>query len=120
MHPYYNRPSQEGLYQHFANRFAENTALPVMLYNVPKRTGINLEADTVIRLSKIKNITSLKEANSDFAQITKIVSQTRDDFLVYSGDDDITLPMLALEDTASSASPDTSSAKRSSDDRMPF
>ncbi len=93
--PYYNRPSQEGLYQHFAT-IAENTALPVMLYNVPKRTGINLEADTVIRLSKIKNITSLKEANSDFAQITKIVSQTRDDFLVYSGDDDITLPMLSV------------------------
>lgn len=94
--PYYNRPTQKGLYRHF-KLVAESTKLPVMLYNVPKRTGVNLEADTVIRLAReVSNVTSLKEATNDIAQTTRIIHETPDDFLVYSGDDEMTLPMLSI------------------------
>lgn len=94
--PYYNRPTQQGLYLHFKT-IAESTSLPVMLYNVPKRTGVNLEADTVIRLaSELPNVTSLKEAVCDIAQTTRIIRETPDHFRVYSGDDELTLPMLSI------------------------
>lgn len=94
--PYYNRPTQQGLYLHFKT-IAQSTSLPVMLYNVPKRTGVNLEADTVIKLAReLPNVTSLKEATVDIAQTTRIIRETPDQFRVYSGDDEVTLPMLAI------------------------
>jgi len=93
--PYYNKPTQDGLYQHFKIA-AESTSLPCILYNVPSRTVVNLSADTVIKLSQIDNIIGIKEASSNMEQISKIISDTRDDFLVWSGNDSDTLPMLAL------------------------
>lgn len=93
--PYYNKPTQEGLYQHF-RMIAESTTLPCILYNVPSRTVTNLSVETVIRLSKIDNIVGIKEASGNLDQITKIISETREDFLVYSGNDNDTLPILSL------------------------
>ena len=93
--PYYNKPTQEGLYQHFKT-IAESTSLPCILYNVPSRTVANLSADTVIKLSYIDNIIGVKEASGNFGQISQIISNTRDDFLVWSGNDGDTLPILVL------------------------
>lgn len=93
--PYYSRPSQEGLYQHF-KAVSESTKLPVMLYNVPGRTALNMTADTVIKLSKIPNITSVKEASGDLAQMARIIEETSSDFLLYCGDDKLFLPALAI------------------------
>ena len=93
--PYYNKPTQEGLYQHFKT-IAESTSLPCILYNVPSRTVANLSADTVIRLSDIDNIIGVKEASGNLEQISRIISNTRDDFLVWSGNDGDTLPILVL------------------------
>lgn len=93
--PYYNRPSQEGLYEHF-KAIAAATSLPIMLYNVPGRTSCNIEIETVIRLSKIDNIVSIKEASADLSAMAEIIRQTDDDFLLYSGDDSLTLPVLAI------------------------
>jgi 4-hydroxy-tetrahydrodipicolinate synthase len=93
--PYYNKPSQEGLYQHFRT-IAKSTALPVMLYNIPGRSVINMEAETIIRLSQIENIVSIKEASGDLDRVTEIISKTSDNFSVYSGEDSQTLPTLAV------------------------
>jgi len=94
--PYYNRPTQNGLYHHFKT-IAESTRLPVMLYNVPKRTAVNIEADTVIRLARdLPNVTSVKEAYNDFAQATRIIRETPEGFRLYSGDDELTLPLMAV------------------------
>ena len=93
--PYYSKPPQEGLYQHF-KAIAESTNLPCILYNVPGRTGTNLAAETVVRLSQIDNIVGVKEASGNLEQISKIIQGTRDGFLVYSGNDGDTLPILAL------------------------
>lgn len=93
--PYYNRPNQEGLYQHF-KAIAESIELPVLLYNVPSRTARNLEAETVKRLSEIENIIAIKEAAGDMDQVSMINRLTPSDFLIYSGDDSLTLPILAL------------------------
>jgi len=93
--PYYNKPTQEGLYQHF-KAIAESTSLPCILYNVPGRTVANLSADTVVRLSEIDNIVGVKEASGNFEQIARIIQNTDADFLVYSGNDGDTLPILAL------------------------
>jgi len=93
--PYYNRPTQQGLWEHF-RAIAQNTTLPCILYNVPSRTVTNLTADTVIKLSQIENIVGVKEASSNFGQIAEIISRTKEDFLVYSGNDSDTLPILAL------------------------
>lgn len=93
--PYYNRPSQEGLYQHFKT-VAEAISLPVMIYNVPKRTGVHISAETTIRLSQVPNICATKEASGDLDEITKILAEVDEDFYVYSGDDCFTLPILAL------------------------
>lgn len=93
--PYYNKPTQEGLYQHFT-KIAEATSLPVMLYNVPGRTGCNMLPETVQRLSEVPNIVAVKEASGDLAQITRIISLVPEDFLVYSGDDAMTLPVMAI------------------------
>jgi len=93
--PYYNRPPQQGLIQHFS-AIAQATTLPCILYNVPSRTVVNLAADTVIKLSKIDNIAGVKEASGNFRQIAEIIQGTKDDFLVYSGNDGDTLFLLAL------------------------
>ncbi|HZG12048.1 MAG TPA: 4-hydroxy-tetrahydrodipicolinate synthase [Kurthia gibsonii] len=92
--PYYNKPNQRGIYAHFED-IAQSVSVPVMLYNIPGRTGINIEPDTVAKLSKIPNIQIIKEASGDLDQMTEILSLTDDDFTVYSGDDGITLPLLA-------------------------
>ncbi|NQX57333.1 4-hydroxy-tetrahydrodipicolinate synthase [Paenibacillus qinlingensis] len=92
--PYYNRPSQEGLYQHF-KAIAEAVKAPVVIYNVPGRAGVNLDADTTIRLSQIPNIVATKDcSNTD--QMTRILTHAAPNFLVYSGDDSNTLPSLAI------------------------
>lgn len=93
--PYYNKPTQDGLYQHF-KAIAQSTKLPCILYNVPSRTVVSLSADTVIKLSQIDNIIGIKEASGNLDAISKIISQTRKDFLVWSGNDGDTLPILAL------------------------
>lgn len=93
--PYYNRPNQEGLYQHFKT-IAESVELPVLLYNVPSRTARNLEPETVQRLSEIENIIAIKEAAGDMDQVSLLNKITSPDFLIYSGDDSLTLPMLAI------------------------
>ena len=93
--PYYNKPTQDGLYQHFKT-IAESTSLPCILYNVPSRTVVNLSADTVIKLSQIDNIIGVKEASGNLEQTARIISNTGDDFLVWSGNDSDTLPILAL------------------------
>lgn len=94
--PYYNKPSQEGFYQHF-RAIAEVTRLPVVLYNVPGRTGKNIEAGTVLRLAReLSHVVALKEAGGDFEQITTICAGAPAGFEVYSGEDALTLPMLAV------------------------
>ena len=93
--PYYNKCTQEGLYKHY-EKIASSTTLPIILYNVPGRTAVNISADTVLKLSKIKNIVGIKEASSDITQISHILSQVDDNFLVYSGNDDQILPILSL------------------------
>ncbi|RYG72549.1 4-hydroxy-tetrahydrodipicolinate synthase [Lentibacillus lipolyticus] len=93
--PYYNKPSQEGLYQHY-QAVAAATSLPVMLYNIPGRSAVAIAPETIIRLSEIQNIVAVKEASSDLAAMTTIISQTPEDFTLYSGDDDLALPVLAI------------------------
>lgn len=96
--PYYNKPSQEGLYQHFKT-IAECTSLPIMLYNIPGRSVVNMSVDTIVRLSAIKNIVSIKDASGNLDAMAEIISKTPDDFSVYSGDDGITLPLMAIGGT---------------------
>jgi len=93
--PYYNRPPQEGLYQHFAT-IARATSQPCIMYNIPGRTGVNMAAETVIRLSEIPNIVGLKEASANFEQIARIIEGCPKDFMVYSGNDSDTILILAL------------------------
>lgn len=93
--PYYNRPDQNGMIAHFSHIAAE-TALPILLYNIPGRSAVNMQAETVIELSKIKNIRAVKEASGSLEQMSKIISGTDDNFKVYSGDDALTLPLLSI------------------------
>ncbi|HOS19000.1 MAG TPA: 4-hydroxy-tetrahydrodipicolinate synthase [Clostridia bacterium] len=93
--PYYNKPNQDSIYAHFA-AFAQATPLPVMLYNVPGRTGTNMTAETSIALSQIPNITALKEASGDLVQLAKVVRDANADFAVYTGEDAQILPTLAV------------------------
>jgi len=93
--PYYNKPTQEGLFQHF-KAIAEATNLPCILYNVPSRTVINLSSDIVIRLSQVENIVGIKEASANLEQVARIIDGAHGEFLVYSGNDSDTLPILAL------------------------
>jgi len=93
--PYYNKPTQEGLYQHF-KAIAESTDLPVILYNVPSRTGSNIEPATVARLSKIPNIIGIKEASGSITQQMQVLDAVGPGFRVLSGDDAFTLPLMAL------------------------
>ena len=93
--PYYSKPGQKGLYEHY-KAIAESTKLPVMIYNIPGRSVVNMTADTIVELSKISNIVSVKEASGDLDQITDIITRTEESFSVYSGDDGLTLPILSI------------------------
>ena len=93
--PYYNKPTQEGLYQHF-KAIAQNTSLPCIPYNIPSRSVINMSAETTIKLSQIDNIIGIKEASGNLEQIAKIVNDAKDGFLVWSGNDNDILPLLSL------------------------
>lgn len=92
--PYYNKPSQEGLYQHF-RKIAENTSLPVMLYSVPGRTGIELAPETVARLAQIPNITAIKEAGGSVDRVNQLVQAVPEGFAILCGDDPLTMPFIA-------------------------
>ncbi|HBY80000.1 MAG TPA: 4-hydroxy-tetrahydrodipicolinate synthase, partial [Cyanobacteria bacterium UBA11148] len=94
--PYYNKPPQAGLYRHFQAIAQSSPDLPVMLYNVPSRTGQNLQPETVARLAEIPNIVAIKEASGNFDQASQLRRITPPDFAIYSGDDSFTLALLAL------------------------
>jgi 4-hydroxy-tetrahydrodipicolinate synthase len=93
--PYYNKPTQEGLYHHF-KAIAASISLPIILYNVPPRTNVNIDPATVRRLSEIENIIGVKEASGNISQITQVIQQVPEEFLVLSGDDALTLPLAAM------------------------
>ena len=93
--PYYNKPTQEGLYHHF-KAIAAATSLPIILYNVPPRTNVNIDPATLRRLSEIENIIGVKEASGSISQITQVIQQVLEKFLVLSGDDALTLPIAAM------------------------
>jgi 4-hydroxy-tetrahydrodipicolinate synthase len=93
--PYYNKPTQEGIYQHYRT-LAESTDLPIIVYNVPGRTGTNILPATLLRLAEIPNIAGVKEASGDVSQIGEICTQAPPDFRILSGDDSLTLPIIAL------------------------
>lgn len=94
--PYYNKPPQEGLYRHFQAIAQSSPDLPVMLYNIPGRTGQNLLPETVARLAEIPNIVAIKEASGSLEQVSQVRRLTPSEFAIYSGDDALTLPMLAV------------------------
>ena len=93
--PYYNKPSQEGMYQHF-KAVAEATSLPIILYNIPGRCGVNMTPELIARLAQIPNIVAVKEAGGSVEQVSKIRTLVPDDFVIYSGDDSLTLPMMSV------------------------
>jgi 4-hydroxy-tetrahydrodipicolinate synthase len=93
--PYYNKPTQLGLYKHFKT-IAAATNKPIILYNVPSRTGVNLAASTCLELAKIKNIVAVKEASGNYVQISEIIKKASKDFIVFSGNDNETLPLIAI------------------------
>jgi 4-hydroxy-tetrahydrodipicolinate synthase len=91
--PYYNKPPQEGLYQHF-KAVAGATSLPIIVYNIPGRTGKNIETDTMVRLAAIKNIVAVKEASGNLDQVSDVRKRCPKDFIIYSGDDNLTYPVM--------------------------
>lgn len=93
--PYYNKPSQRGLYQHFAT-IAQETDLPIMLYNIPGRTSVNMTVETMVQLCKLDHIVAVKESSGDLDQITRLIAEVQDDAVVYSGDDNLLLPILSV------------------------
>jgi 4-hydroxy-tetrahydrodipicolinate synthase len=93
--PYYNRPGQEGQYQHF-RAIAQATELPVLLYNIPSRTGANLEPATILRLAELRNVIGVKESSGNMAQITELITTAPRSFKVFAGDDGLALPVLSL------------------------
>ncbi|KFZ43257.1 4-hydroxy-tetrahydrodipicolinate synthase [Anoxybacillus flavithermus] len=93
--PYYNKPNQEGIYQHY-KAIAESTSLPVMVYNIPGRAVVNISVETIVRLSEIPNIVAVKDASGNLDAMTEIIAKTRNDFMLYSGDDGLTLPVLSI------------------------
>ena len=93
--PYYNKTSQEGLIAHYSE-IANSTDLPIILYNVPSRTGVNINPETVKKLAEVKNIVGIKEASGNISQVAKIANLTSDDFSIYSGNDDQIVPILSL------------------------
>ena len=94
--PYYNKPPQEGLYQHFRAIAQATPDLPMMLYNIPGRTGVGLQPETVAHLAEISNIVAIKEASGNLDQVSQIRRLTPPEFKIYSGDDSLTLPLLAV------------------------
>ena len=94
--PYYNKPPQAGLYDHFKAIAEATPDLPIILYNIPGRTGQNMQAETIIRLSEVPNIVGVKEASGSLDQVSQIRNATPHDFQIYSGDDSLTLPLLAV------------------------
>jgi 4-hydroxy-tetrahydrodipicolinate synthase len=96
--PYYNRPTQEGLYRHFKT-IAESVPIPIIPYNIPSRTGVNLMPEMVAKLAKIKNIVGIKEASGSIKQMSDVINLCDNDFSVLSGDDIFTLPLLAIGGT---------------------
>jgi 4-hydroxy-tetrahydrodipicolinate synthase len=95
VNPYYNKPPQEGLYKHF-KQIADSINIPMILYNIKGRTAVNLETETLLRLSQHKNIIGVKEASGDLSQIMEVINQVDDDFFVLSGDDALTYPIMSL------------------------
>jgi 4-hydroxy-tetrahydrodipicolinate synthase len=93
--PYYNKPTQEGIYQHF-KAVAECTSLPIIMYNIPGRVVVNMTWETIASLSQIKNIVGVKEANGDMAHVAQTVNNAREGFLIWSGNDNDTFPIMAL------------------------
>jgi len=93
--PYYNKPTQHGLYEHYKT-IAEKVDIPIVLYTVPSRTGVNLEPETTLKLSEIRNIVAIKDASGNLNQVMKVVSKARKDFSVLSGDDSLTFPIMCL------------------------
>jgi len=93
--PYYNKPTQEGLYQHY-KAIAASVALPIVVYSVQGRTGVNVEPGTLARLAEIRNIVGVKEASGNISQMARVVHEVPDEFTVLSGDDSISLPLIAL------------------------
>jgi 4-hydroxy-tetrahydrodipicolinate synthase len=93
--PYYNKPMQEGLFQHF-KAIAHATSLPIIVYNVPPRTNVNILPDTIARLAEIPNIIGVKEASGDISQIAEVIARGPSQFKVFSGDDSMTLPLIAV------------------------
>jgi len=93
--PYYNKPTPEGLFQHY-RAIAESTPLPIVLYNVPGRTGVNIDSKTLVRLASIPNIVGVKEASGNMSQMCEICGAVPPDFIVLSGDDALTLPLMAV------------------------
>lgn len=93
--PYYSRPSQAGLYQHF-KAIVEATKLPVMLYNVPSRSSVNMTAETTLQLAELSNVVCIKEASGNLSQMAKIIQHAPEGFELYSGDDSLTLPVLSI------------------------
>jgi len=93
--PYYNKPTQEGLYQHY-KALAEAISLPIILYNIPGRTGVNIETSTIVRLAEIGNIIGVKEASGNISQMAQVLASVPPRFLVLSGDDAITIPLMSL------------------------
>ena len=93
--PYYNKPTQEGLYQHY-KALASAISLPIILYNIPGRTGVNIETATVRRLAEIDNIIGVKEASGNISQMAAVLDSVPSDFIVLSGDDAITIPLMSL------------------------
>jgi 4-hydroxy-tetrahydrodipicolinate synthase len=93
--PYYNKPTQEGLYQHF-KKIASEVSLPVIVYNIQGRTGVNVETATLARLAEIENIVGVKEASGNISQMAEVIHRLPERFTVLSGDDAITLPLIAL------------------------
>ncbi|MBK2002919.1 4-hydroxy-tetrahydrodipicolinate synthase [Listeria ivanovii subsp. londoniensis] len=93
--PYYNKPNQDGIYAHFA-AVAEASDLPVVIYNIPGRSVVNIEPETIIRLAQLPNIIGVKESSGNLDNISEIIADTPDDFFIYSGDDSLTLPILSV------------------------
>ena len=93
--PYYNKPTQEGMYQHY-RAISESTDIPVILYNVPGRTGVNMEAATTARIAGLRNVIGTKEASGNISQIGEVIAMTDSSFKVFAGDDSVALPTIAL------------------------
>jgi 4-hydroxy-tetrahydrodipicolinate synthase len=93
--PYYNKPTQEGLFQHY-KAIADSTTLPIVIYNVPGRTGVNVEVSTLVGLAALPNIVAIKEASGNMSQMCEICAAVPSDFIVLSGDDALTLPLMAI------------------------